>query len=49
MAEQVDHREERQLDTATLLEHPHLTSREQRLLEIVTQMAIEERLIHTDE
>ena len=46
--ETVDYREERKLDTATLLERPHLTTKEQRLLAIVSQMAIEDRLLHED-
>jgi hypothetical protein len=42
-------REERLLDTATTLERPHLTSREERLVQIATDLAVEDWMVHKDE
>lgn len=47
--EKTDYHEERLLDQSTLLERAHLTSREQRLVDIAAQLAIEERLMHSDD
>lgn len=47
--EKTDHREERLLDQSTQLEHAHLTSRQERIVEIYKELEMQHWMLHRDD